>query len=247
MANLVWRTLVALFGICAIAWAISVIPIYHTGAPLAETSERILSGDKFNATQLGVIKSQLDAAPPRPFKASASSGAVVIRLLLLEDQLKVPGRSPSAADLDELEKIVGATLAQSPASSFIWLTDFSLKRLRGEPTDNDLNLLRMSYWSGPNEGWIAIRRNRLALGNFPRLPSELAEKAVSEFVGLVRSGLYADASNILLGPGWPIREKLLNRIAQIDQVDRREFAKMLASKNADVVVPGEDLRPSRPF
>ena len=63
----------------------------------------------------------------------------------------------------------------------------------------DLTLLRMSYWSGPNEAWIAVRRNSLALGVFPSLPGDLAEQALSEFVGLVRSGLYSACGKY---PGW---------------------------------------------
>ena len=144
--------------------------------------------------------------------------------------------------------IVSASLAQSPSSSFMWLIDFWLKHLRRESVDSDLNLLRMSYWSGPNEGWIAIRRNPLALGVFKSLPNEIAEQALSEFVGLVRSGLYADASNILAGPGWAIHEQLLSRLAQLEEADRREFARVIASKDLDgVTVPGVEERPSRPF
>jgi hypothetical protein len=248
MANSVRRSFIAIFGICAIAWAIDAILVYRTGAPLADTARRILSGDKFNAAQLSAMKRQLDTAPARPLQASALSSVAVIRLLLLEDQLKAGNRQPSASDLVELQRVVSAALAQSPTSSFMWLTDLWLKRLRGESADGDLNLLRMSYWSGPNEAWIAVRRNPLALGVFPSLPSELAEQALSEFVGLVRSGLYADASNILAGPGWAIHEQLLSRLAQVKEDDRRGFARSLAFKDlVGVTVPGVDERPSRPF
>src|SRR5258708_1958531 len=223
MANSVRRSFIAIFGICAIAWAIGAILVYRTDASLADTAQRILSGDKFNAAQLSAMKRQLDAAPARPLQASALSSVAVIRLLLLEDELKAGNRQPSASDLVELQMVVSAALAQSPTSSFMWLIDFWLKRLRGESADGDLNLLRMSYWSGPNEAWIAVRRNPLALGVFPSLPSELAEQVLSEFVGLVRSGLYADASNILTGPGWAIHERLLSRLVEVDEDNRRGF------------------------
>jgi hypothetical protein len=248
MAIPVWRIFVAMFGICAIAWALSVIPVYRKDAPLADAAQRILSGDRFNAAQLSAMKRQLDAAPARPLQASALNGAVVIRLLLLEDALKAGRRQPSAPDLVELQMLVSAALAQSPTSSFMWLTDLWLKHLRGEFANDDLNLLRMSYWAGPNEGWIAVRRNPLALGIFPSLPTELAEQALSEFVGLVRSGFYTEASNILAGPGWAIHEQLLSRLVQVDEADRRRFARTLAAKDLDgATVPGLEERPSRPF
>jgi hypothetical protein len=248
MANSVRRSFIAIFGICAIAWAFNAILAYRTDAPLADTAQRILSSDKFNAAQLRAMKRQLDAARARPLEASALSGAAVIRLLLLEDELRAGNRQPSALEIEELQMLLSAALAQSPTNSFMWLTDLWLRRLAGGSTDDDLNLLRMSYWSGPNEAWIAVRRNPLALGVFPSLPSDIAEQALSEFVGLVRSGLYADASNILAGPGWAIREQLLGRLVQIEEGDRRGFAKALASKDLDGVgVPGVDEQPSRPF
>jgi hypothetical protein len=248
MANLVWRWLIAGLGVCAVLWAIDVIPSYRTDAPLTDTAQHIISGDKFNAGQLSAMKRQMDAVSAKPLQASSLRSASVIHLLLLENELRAGNRQPSGADLVEIRTVVDAALAQSPTNSFMWLTDLWLRRLRGESADSNLNLLRMSYWSGPNEAWIAVKRNPLALGVFTSLPGDLAEEVLSEFVGLIRSGLYADASNILAGPGWPIREQLLSRLVQVDEADRRGFAVALASKDlVDVKVPGVDERPSRPF
>jgi hypothetical protein len=248
MANFVRRSFVVMFGICAIAWAADAVLVYRAEASLGDVARRVLSGEQFKGAQLSAMKRQLDAAPARPLQASSLTSAAVIRLLLLEDELKAGPRQPSAADFAELQMVVSAVLAQSPTDSFMWLADLWLKRLGGKSTDGELNLLLMSYWSGPNEAWIAVRRNPLALGIFSSLPNELRELALSEFVGLVRSGLYADASNILAGPGWPIHEQLLSRIVQVEEADRRGFAKALAFKDLDgVTVPGVDERPSRPF
>jgi hypothetical protein len=248
MGSYVWRTLIASFGVCTIAWAAAAIPAYRSDAPLSDAAQSILSNEKFSAAQLSAMKLQLNAAAStRPVQASALSGAVVIRLLLLEDELKASNRQPSASDIDEFQMLVSDAIARSPTNSFMWLTDFWLKRLRPAP-DADLNLLRMSYWSGPNEAWIAVKRNPLALGIFTSLPSELAEQAISEFVGLMSSGLYADTANILAGPGWNIRDQLLTRLSQVKLTDRRMFAKALASIDIDdVAIPGVDERPSRPF
>jgi hypothetical protein len=249
MANHVWRGFTAIFGICAIAWAIDVILIYRAEASLAGAAQGILSGDKFSSAQLNAMKRQLEAAPAKPLQASAQSSAAIIRLLLLQDELKAGNRQPTALPgMADLQTAVSAALAQSPTNSFMWLTDFWLGRLRGDTAGTDLNFLRMSYWSGPNEAWIAVRRNPLVLSVFPSLPSDLTDQALSEFARLVRSGLYTDASNILAGPGWAVREQLLSRLAEVDEVDRRGFARALRSKDLDgVTVPGVDERPSRPF
>lgn len=244
--NAVWRSFIAIFGICAVAWAIDVIPTYRMDAPYEGIAERILSGDKFNAAQLNAMRSQLDAAQVRPTQASALSGAAVIRLLLLEDGMKTGTQQPSASDLADLQMTASATLSQSPTNSFVWLVDFWLKRRQVDSAD--FNFLRMSYWSGPKEAWIAVKRNALALNAFPALPKDLAEETLSEFAGLVRSGLYADAANILAGPGWQVREMLLHGLARLDEGDRRRFARALEKKNLEeVVVPGVEERPTRPF
>ena len=244
--NSVWRSFIAIFGICAIAWAIDVIPTYRTDAPFVDIAERILSGDRFNAAQLSAMRRQLDTTPVTPVQASALSGAAVIRLLLFENEMNATNRQPSVSDLADLQTVVSTTLSQSPTNSFVWLMDFWLKRRQVDSAD--FGLLRMSYRSGPNEAWIALRRNPQALGAFQSLPGDLAEQALSEFAGLVRSGFYADASNILAGPGWAVHEQLLNRLAQVDEAARRSFASVLESKNLDhVSVPGVVERPPRPF
>jgi len=247
MPNYLWRSIVAIFGICAIAWAVNVVPVYRTAASLAQAAQDAISGDRFNATQLSTMKRLLDTAPARTPQASDLSNVVVVRMLLLEDRLKVENQ-PSISELVELQTAARAAIDQSPTNSFMWLADLWLKRLRGGSAQTDLNSLRMSYWSGPNEAWIAVRRNALAVSIFPSLPSDIAEQALLEFVGLVRSGLYADASNILAGPGWAIHEQLLGRLVQVGEADRRAFARAIASKDIDgVSVPGVQERPSRPF
>src|SRR2546423_1526358 len=132
MANFVGRSFIAIFGICAIAWAIDAIPVYHADAQLADAAQRILSGDKFNAAQLSSMKRQLETAPTGRLQASALSSVAIVRLLLLEDDRNAGNRQPSASNIDELQIVVRAALAQSPTNSFMWLTDFWLKRLHGE-------------------------------------------------------------------------------------------------------------------
>jgi hypothetical protein len=70
---------------------------------------------------------------------------------------------------------------------------------------DDVKYLRMSYRLDPNEGWIALKRNRLAFEKFDQLSTDLAESAIGEYVALVKSGLYEQAAEILSGPAWQAR------------------------------------------
>lgn len=246
------RTLVAALGICAIGWALEVIPVYRASSPIIEVSERILAGDDFTSAQLDAMRRDLVVAPGEPLLASAESGTVTIGLRRFEDQLKQ--EAPKAAaqgvvltDVDELHSRALSALALAPTDSFMWLSLFWLSQ-HGEFVRNDLDLLRMSYSTGKNEGWIAVRRSPLALGMLGKLPDGLASQALGEFVRLLQSGLYTVAANILAGPAWPVRDRLLQQLGAVDEVDRNAFAKAIDAKDLPgIEIPLPETRPNRPF
>ena len=237
------RSIAIIAGICAIIWSLSVVPTFRLESPLSDAEQRILSAETFNDAQLDTIKDQLAKSSKGFLSPSGSISNAVIRLRLLERELQLP-RGNDPAGLPEAEKAVQAALAETPTSSYMWLAEYWLKHRRGEPAGHDLQLLDMSYRTGPNEAWIAQRRNPIALSGFASLPKELAERSLAEFTGLVRSGLYADAANILAGPGWPVRGMLLRGLTQLDEGDRRRFARALEAKDLEdvVVVPGLEER-----
>ncbi|SDT59504.1 hypothetical protein [Bradyrhizobium canariense] len=242
------RILTATCGICSIAWAISSIPVYRTDAAFASAAQHILSGEKYTPDQLNILKLRLEATPASLLGPLALSNIVVIRLQMAITELASGNAQLAPSGLGDLDTAVTATLAENPTNSFLWLTEYWLQDVRDGKTSADPKLLRMSYLLGPNEGWIALRRSPVTLSVFSSLPDDLAEKAVTEFAGLVRSGFYVDAANILAGPGWAVHDKLLASLAPIDEGGRRWFAKVLESKNVEgVTVPGVDDKRSRPF
>ena len=122
----------------------------------------------------------------------------------------------------------------------MWLAAFWQQRLRGEATEKDWDLLRMSYWAAPREAWIAVKRNPLTLALPEATGDQFLGLALSEFTGLVRSGLYWEAAGIFEAVPTA-RKLLLNRMMTVDVGDRRAFARALKSKDIeDVVIPGVD-------
>ena len=77
---------------------------------------------------------------------------------------------------------------------------------------DNFRILRMSYRLGPNEAWIALKRNRIAFARFRRLPPDLAEDAIDEFTRLVKANFIDQAVDIFTGPAWPERDLLLSRL-----------------------------------
>jgi hypothetical protein len=229
-------------------WASSAILAYRAEGEVANLSRQILLGEKFSNEQLNALKLRLDAVPTVSPRPSALSNIATIRLRLVEATLASGQAQAAASSLDDLETTVRAALAGNPTNSFLWLMDYWLHKLRSGNAIADPKLLRMSYLLGPNESWIAVRRNPIALSGFSSLPNDLAEQALAEFAGLVRSGFYMDAANTIAGSGWAVHERLLSRLVQVDEDNRRRFAKVLESKDlSGVTVPGVDERPSRPF
>jgi hypothetical protein len=250
--GVVARTLIAASGICAIGWALEVIPVYRASGSIIQTAQRILANEKFSPAQLDAMVHDLTTKSGRLLLAAAESDAVTIRCRLLEDQLKretpeFDSQESVRSDINVLRSRAAEALARSPADSFMWLAAFWLSQ-RGQDAGKDLGLLRMSYSTGGNEGWIAVRRSRVALGMLDKLPDELRSQALDEFVRLLRSGLYLDAANILTGPAWEVRDQLLKRLDEVDEPERRAFAKAVDAKDLPgVVIPIPEKRPDRPF
>lgn len=242
------RSLTAGFGICSILWALSSLAFYDATALLTGIAQDILAGKSFGAATLEELKSKLVSMPTDQLRRGAVDVSVV-RLRLLEVKLAettIPVESPEVVNASAA---VDVALSQDPCNSFLWFADYWLGRLRGDAIDRGSKLLRMSYDLGPNEAWIAQRRNPVALESWAALPTDLIERVLSEFARLVQSGLYEEAGNIVAGPGWPIHQQLLGRLEPLDEADRHAMARELARRDlGGVSVPGiPDKRPSRPF
>jgi hypothetical protein len=135
----------------------------------------------------------------------------------------------SEEQLASSRSAISKSLICSPSDSFLWLSLFWVDA-HSVPQLQKLEYLRLSYTLGPNEGWIALKRNWLAFENFGRLPPDLAEAAVDEFVDLVKSGFAERAAEILDGPAWPVRDRLLSRLKDVDERQRQDLEYFLSKR-----------------
>jgi hypothetical protein len=125
------------------------------------------------------------------------------------------------------------SLACSPADPFFWLALYAL-----EPAA-PLNYLTASYRLGPNEGWIALKRNPVAFASFDELPDDLRGIVVQEFVRIVEMGnTIDDAMRIFVGPAWDNRELILSQMDHVPLQERQAFQAALTRAGYDVIVPG---------
>lgn len=235
-------------GVAAIVWGGYVLPIFWRQSGLEQIATHVIAGDPFKANVLAALISPLDVAPAAKWdRPSAVRNSAVIRLRILENAMVDDDPKTIDQQMTRLGKTINVSLANTPADPFLWLVLFWLKNTQDGFSAKHLSYLRMSYSLGPDEGWIGIRRNRVALAIFSQLPSDLAEKAKAEFVRLVDSEFYGEAANILTGPGWGIRDVLLPGLKAATELNRQLFARTVFNLGYDIVVPGVERPNPRPW
>jgi hypothetical protein len=233
-------------GMFSVWWGVSTFPIFWRDALLDHTAHSIINGEQFKREILQNLLADNDSERPwaRP---EALSSAAIVRFGLAEQASIDEPSKPFGPIFDQLGASIRRSLSVAPADSFLWLALFLSTRMKGDRSKDDFASLRMSYRVGPHEGWVAARRNYIALENFPELPPDLADAAVTEFKDLVASGYSHTAVKILVGPGWPIHDMLLRRLEDVPDEARRQLAFVANARGYDLAVPGVERPEPRPW
>ena len=233
------RVLLLLFGLCVACWSSLWLPEVWFAAPARDATSKILIDDRFRPASLDRALVLLKVRPEYfAQRASVVRAEALIRLRLAEYSL---GKKSSLEGDQEGAAVIGrlrSSLALNPSDSYLWLTLYSQEIARQGFDHSALRLLDESYVVGPLEGWISLRRNRLALAAFPTMSESMQAKIVSEFASLVDSDFVETAAENLLGVGWDQRVQLLASLKDTEMVSRERFARILAREGANVAVPG---------
>src|SRR5205085_5147037 len=179
---------------------------------------RILAGDPFKSkillNQVSLVEQAEQAEGCRPLDVRS---AAIIRLRIAELS-NDPGLAPGPVRTKVAVEAIRKSLTCSPADPFLWLVLYAL-----EPSA-PLGYLRASYRLGPNEGWIAEKRNPVAFEAFDELPEDLRGRVVQEFVRLLEIDLYDAAVKIFVGAAWDKREFILSKMDRLPLRNRQIFA-----------------------
>jgi hypothetical protein len=231
-----------LAGVAGVLWPSTALPSFWQAVSARAVSARILADERFRPGVLDQVLSRIEAEPqvarPQPDQVRAEA---LIRLRAAEEASQ--RKSPQEADreLGTAEDRLRSSLVLNPADSFLWLMLYRVENDRSGFDASNVRYLDQSYATGPREGWIALRRNRLALAIFPLLDEALQRKVVSEFASMVDSELTEEAALNLTGVGWSHRAKLLASLERVDIIPREAFAKRLARDGVKATVPGVDI------
>jgi hypothetical protein len=244
------RVVLIFIGVLSVWWGIVTFPVFWRYARLDNTADSIIDGEEFTREILQRLLAEADTTESAWARPEALRSAAIIRLHLADeaDEASTPENSdPLGPIIDQLGASVRRSLSAAPADPFLWLALFWSKTMKGDPSAKDFAYLRMSYLVGPHEGWVARQRNYTALAHFSELPQDVAELAVMEFKDLVASAYYDTAVEILVGPGWPIRDVLLHRLEDTSEEARRRFASSANELGYEIAVPGVERPDPRPW
>jgi hypothetical protein len=233
-------------GILAVAWGTQVMPVFARQAPIEAVAARVVSGDPFKSEVLATLMPEVEAAErAERCRPAALHSAAIIRTRITEQALYDGGNVD--ASLRSLSDSIHRSLACSSADPFLWFVLYWVESNRNGFQAGYLSYLRLSYQLGPNESWVALKRNRYALAVFQRLPPDLARMSITEFARLLDTGFYAETVATFAGPGWPERALLLPALKNVTERHRQAFARALYKLGYDVDVPGIARPDPRPW
>jgi hypothetical protein len=238
------RIFVGLLGLGAIAWGGLVLPLFCRQIAPSHVASELLQGHTFKIQSLLSEAQRAEAAERSSFcDPTILHDAVILRLAILNDAIAGGNKALEDVAYGRQYEATRAALVCAPADSFAWLTLFWLDLSKHGLTRDDETYLRLSYASGPNEGWIALRRSRLAIPLLVWLPADLAEDATDEFINLVNTGmLYPETAQIFASAPPAAQGRLLARLKFAQAVPRQIFARTLYDQGFDINIPGVDVK-----
>lgn len=233
------RLILLIAGVVAMVWAIVALPVFMAEKSIVDVAMAVMAGEVFKSETLKAIDAQIETKSDSMFRSSVLGKVAAIRLRRAEDAISSGNLEQIDQSLKSLASAIDESLVNAPSDPFLWLVRFWLDSFNNGVRAENLRFLRMSYDLGPYEGWIAIKRSRVALADFPVLPKDLAELTISEFVGLVHWGLLIEAAEIAAGPAKSVRSTLFPRLKDLEYEQRRAFASLVYERELDdVLVPG---------
>jgi hypothetical protein len=234
---------VRVLGVAAIMWGGLVLPSIWQQGPLGKLAAEILEGQVFRRQALLAQDRRLEAVERSLLcNPVEMHNAVIVRLAMFEGAIRDGNQAGAESAYSALHDAATNALACVPSDAFAWLALFWLDVGRRGLSAANAEYLRLSYALAPNEGWIALWRNRLALSMFEQLPADLSDDALEEFVRLVDTGrLYSETATIFAKAGLSAKNRIVERLAKADATSRALFARTLYDMGLDVEIPNTTI------
>jgi len=202
---------------------------------------RLLAGDRFKPGLLGEVLLVIADRKPIFQRSDLVRSEALIRLRVGEETVARKSSEDADRELAAAGDKLKFSLTFNPTDSFLWMMLYSHGTSSSGFDSKAVGYLEQSYTTGPCEGWIALRRNRLALAAFPTFSEVMKRRVVSEFAEIVDSDFIEAATSNLIGIGWEERTRLVASLSRANIIAREAFAKALAREGVTIAVPGVDV------
>ncbi|UPJ26028.1 hypothetical protein [Bradyrhizobium sp. CW1] len=236
------RAFLIVLGAVSLSWVGFAVPPFGMAATKNEVTARLLADDRFKP---GALRESLAVFTGRakwfPEYSKITRAEALMKIRIAEESIRSIDLQEAGTEKVHAKASILSSLASNPGDAYLWLALYSTQLLSEGFDPEAISYLDTSYFLGPMEGWIAIRRNRLALAAFPMLDESLQAKVVSEFCALVSSEFIDAAVFNFVGVGWQQRNRLLQGISQIHILPRTLFAKRLANEAVSISIPGVSI------
>lgn len=237
--RIMWRGLLLLLALGGVLWSLAAFPSFLRAGQARDISSRIIRDERFKPGLLELVLARIDAPSSiLALQPEVSLADVLIRLRLAEDLAQRKTSEEADRAIEAAANRLLVALTESPSDAFLWLMLYSVDTSRGGFDPKNLAYLNQSYSAAPREGWIVLRRNRLALAIFTMLGETVRNEVVSEFASMVDSGFLEDATANLISVGWPYRKLLLASLTSADVANRQALSKLLAANGVRTEIPG---------
>jgi hypothetical protein len=227
------RSFVVILGCIAVWWGIVGFPIFWQDSSIELIANRVIANEPFKVAiltrQLPIINKIETSADCR---SAALRSAAIIRLRMVE---AAASANDSDKHMNSLGNVIRSSLSCSPADPFLWLALYWVEGTKNGFGSNYFRYLRMSYQLGPNEAWIALKRNRVSIAQLEQLPPDLTEAAIHEFLALT---VYDEAVAIFTNASLSVQDQLLRRLKDVSAGRRLGFLSNLQDSGYEIDVPG---------
>jgi len=167
-----------------------------------------------------------------------SQAEALISLRVAEQAAQRKSADNADSEIEAAESKLRTALATTPSASFLWWMLYSVKTARNGFDSLYMRSLEQSYATGPFEGWIALRRNRVALATLSTLDEKVQRAVIAEFAAMVDAS-YIEASIATIEGATSVqRDRLMASLTNVDIASRQALAKQLWRNGMKVDVPG---------
>jgi hypothetical protein len=227
LAQFILRGTTVIVGCLGLAWGAFVLPRSELADDFRDIEDRLLHFETFSQPSLTRTIDSGNSQDLSACDTHSQRAILLMEMSLAESAL----RSGTVAEFDRrthsLETRSKRTLSCAPRQSFVWLLAFQLEVLQGVLDEHSFDLLAMSYETSPNEAWISIRRNLVAMPLVLVAPEPTRQKIINEFQLLMRNGFFDVAARAYLGAPEAARSLLQKQIEQFDGSMQKAFSDAL--------------------